>query len=342
MQRLRRQLLSHVGLVRWFIGISVFLAIIAASLWLRQPVHDVSAGLRHVYQDNLPDHNGRVNFLVMGIGGKNHEGSDLTDTLMFISIDKNTGDTFLLSIPRDIWVSSLKSKINTAYHYGELRQPGGGGLILAKASVSEIIAQPVDFAAVIDFSTFADFIDQIGGVDVTVEKTFDDFDYPISGRENDLCNDDPEYRCRYEQIHFDSGVQHMDGDTALKFVRSRHSPDPAEGSDFARSRRQELVISAIQHKLVSQDIFTKPKIYQKLIDLLSRSIQTDITSEHYYQLLKLSLKVKNQVFRSSVLVEPDLLIHPVPSIEYNNQWVLLPSDKVAGFVTSQLQSVQSQ
>ncbi len=66
----------------------------------------------------------RTNIVILGIGGANHDSGDLTDTIMVVSIGLENKDIVLLSIPRDIWVPSIKDKINTAYHYGEEKAKG--------------------------------------------------------------------------------------------------------------------------------------------------------------------------------------------------------------------------
>lgn len=111
----------------------------------------------------------------------------------------------------------------------------------------------------------------LGGVDVEVEKTFDDYEYPITGKETDLCGkeekDLPElekiatespnlaFPCRYEHLHFDKGVTHMDGATALKYVRSRHAAQ--DGNDFGRARRQQRFLQATKDKVVSVGFIPK-------------------------------------------------------------------------------------
>ena len=101
-------------------------------------------------------------------------------------------------------------------------------------------------------------IDFIGGVEVNVENSFIDKEFPITGKENDLCNNDLEYKCRYKIISFTKGVSSMDGQTALNFVRSRHA-EGSEGTDFAREKRQQKVIEAIKNKLISFGKKTRPK-----------------------------------------------------------------------------------
>ena len=97
------------------------------------------------------------------------------------------------------------------------------GFILSKAEVENIIGQPIHYAIVVDFDQFEAVINFLGGVDVIVENSFIDKEFPIAGRENNLCNSDPDYKCRYETISFTKGLTHMNGQTALKFVRSRYA-----------------------------------------------------------------------------------------------------------------------
>ncbi|MCL5970594.1 MAG: LCP family protein, partial [Patescibacteria group bacterium] len=90
------------------------------------------------------DHN--INVLLLGIGGGTHEGPDLTDTIIFASLNQAQNKITLVSIPRDFWVLDLNSKINTAYYYGETKSKGGG-ITLAKAVVSKILGQPISSTA---------------------------------------------------------------------------------------------------------------------------------------------------------------------------------------------------
>jgi anionic cell wall polymer biosynthesis LytR-Cps2A-Psr (LCP) family protein len=197
-------------------------------------------------------------------------------------------------------------------------------LLLAKTAVSEIIDQKIHYAAGLDFSVFVQVIDLIGGITVDVPNAFDDYKYPLPGKEADLCDGDPETLCRYEHLHFDSGSQILDGFRALKFIRSRQSADLAEGTDFARSRRQILVIQAIKQKLASPEFLRHPKIYLKLISILKNNLVTDFSSHEYFPLAKLVWKARNQTLKPFSITEPDQLYHPPISAKYDYQWVLLP------------------
>lgn len=290
----------------------------------------ISGGVSLVSQsaDDLQGENGRVNLLLLGISGEGQTGADLTDTIIFISANPKTGNTLMLSLPRDIWLASMRAKLNTAYHYGNQKKLGGG-LVLAKASVSEILSQPVNYGLVIDFGGFEHIVDILGGVTVNVENSFDDYYYPIPGKENDECGGDPEYRCRYEHLHFDAGEQEMNGERALKYVRSRYA-EGDEGTDFARSRRQQRLLSAIKERLFSFKILANPFKLIQLVKAVRQNFETDIPQKDWGGMAKLLLKMRSGELRSEVLDggaegKEGYLINPPSNPEkYDNHWVLIP------------------
>jgi len=285
----------------------------------------------------------RINILLLGIGGGRHDGPNLTDTIILASIDPEKKKATLISIPRDLWIPDLKAKINYAYAYGESREKGGG-LLLSKAVVSKVLGQEIDYALRVDFDGFIKAVDMVGGLDVNVERKLDDPEYPISGKEDDPCDHKEEelqalatassqldaFPCRYEHLVINPGLQHMDGETALKFVRSRHAKG-SEGSDFARSKRQEKIISAFQDKVFSAGTFLNPVKIVSLLDVFKASIDTDITQEEYDDFVRLAQKMKGAKMQSIVLDvgdeeegQPGLLDNPAPTEAYRYQWVLAP------------------
>lgn len=271
---------------------------------------------------SLDSFRGRANILLLGIAGGSHDGADLTDSIMLVSVNTTTSDTVLLSLPRDIWVESLMAKLNTAYHYGESRE-SGGGLVLAKAAVSEVINQPVHYAVLLDFSGFAKAIDAIGGVTVNIPRGFIDEKYPIPGKETA----EPESG-RYEILRFSSGRQTLDGATALKYVRSRYAQGE-EGTDFNRAQRQQRVLLAFRDKVLSSAVLLHPGKIKALLRELKTTIKTDLPARTYPDLVKLALRINQAGLRTGVLDEgsrrediPPLLYNP-PSNLYG-QWVLLP------------------
>jgi anionic cell wall polymer biosynthesis LytR-Cps2A-Psr (LCP) family protein len=235
-----------------------------------------------------------VNVLLLGYGGTGHDGAYLTDSMLVVHLDFQTGRTTLISIPRDLWVqvptdgtNGSHWKINAAYELGldsrgypnKLPQFTGasGGGSMAEYVVSQVTGLQIDYFVAVDFSGFQQVVDTLGGVDVNVANTFTDYSYPTSDATADgpaCTGDDQSTGCRYMVVHFDAGEQHMDGATALTFARSRHSADNGEGSDFARSARQQKVLVAAEQKADSLGIL--PKIFT-LMDNVQGHVTTDLS-----------------------------------------------------------------
>jgi polyisoprenyl-teichoic acid--peptidoglycan teichoic acid transferase len=284
----------------------------------------------------------RINVLILGIGGGKHDGPNLTDTIIMANIDPETKRVTLISVPRDLWVEDLKAKINTAYASGESKRKGGG-LELTKAVVGKVLGQDIEYGLRVDFNGFIKAVDMVGGIDVFVERSFEDPEYPLSGKENDTCGHSEEelqelatassqleaFPCRYEHLKFERGKQHMDGETALKFVRSRHGTN-GEGSDFARSKRQEKVIKAFREKIFSAQTFLNPVRLISLYDVFKGSIDTDIMPNEIDDFIKLARELEDAPLNTQVLDaggeegRPGLLINPPISSEYKYQWVIIP------------------
>jgi polyisoprenyl-teichoic acid--peptidoglycan teichoic acid transferase len=196
----------------------------------------------------------RVNLLIMGYGGGNHPGANLTDSMTVISFNTKDGATTLISVPRDIWVqvppgSGNYSKLNTAYqdgisngYHGVAASPAAGGAEAAR-KVSDVLGMPVNYWLTINFSGFRSLVDALGGVDVNV---------PVGWSAQYPRSDDQQHPPGYETITFKTGMQHMSGERAIEYARARYITSPAsEGSDFARSARQQLLIHAIVDRMRS-------------------------------------------------------------------------------------------
>jgi len=301
----------------------------------------------------LKSERGRINLLLLGTGGPGHEGPYLSDTMIFASIDKKGKDIVLISIPRDLWAPNLSAKINSAYAFGIER---GNGLQLVEETVSLLFGMPVHYALRLDFNGFVEAVDLVGGLVVNVEKPFVDNHFPIAGLEDDLCgltiekeeidgeevevvkvsdgkkiritdlndSNDP-FTCRYETIEFASGETLMDGKTALKFVRSRHGTT-GEGSDFARSARQQKIILAFRDKVFSTQTLADPGTAIELVKTFGQSIDTDIENDDIPLFAKLSGKIDPVTVRHLVLESTDAnsILQVGKPEDHGGQYVLVP------------------
>lgn len=213
----------------------------------------------------------RINILLLGIGGKGHDGPNLTDTIILLSIQPKEKKAAILSIPRDLYVPipgySWK-KINSAYAYGEINNSGGE---LTSQVAEDILGMPINYYLTCDFNGFQKILDDLGGIEINVEKSFTDNEYPTSD-------------FKIQTISFKEGLQKMSGEKALEFVRSRHGNN-GEGSDFARSKRQEKVIVAVKNKIFSFGTLANPSKISNLLNSLSDHIKTNM---ELYEIIRLA------------------------------------------------------
>jgi len=265
---------------------------------------------------------GRVYLTLLGKGGAGHTAPDLTDTIILAVLNTTNGQIKLISLPRDLWDDQLQIKINSAYYYS--KQAGGQGLTGALDEVSKMTNQPADYGVVVDFNLFKQVIDDLGGVWVNVERGFDDYRYPIPGRENAYP-----IESRYQHISFQAGGQWMSGERALMFVRSRHAQGE-EGTDFARSRRQQLVIRAIISRLANQSgylLIHPTKTYHMIQNWLGL-IETNLTPA---QMVKLGLLMSRHYLTGRLSLQSLSFDKDSPEIKParvqlggDNIWVLKP------------------
>lgn len=222
----------------------------------------------------------RTNLLIMGYGGGNHDGANLTDSLIIASMIPSTKHTSLVSVPRDLWVQNPEgsgnySKINAVYEVasanGQNRVAGGDALA---SKMSLVTGMNVKNWMMIDFSGFKDFIDSIGGVDVYVPDSFNAC-YPK--------NDDAATDASWIKVQFNKGQQHMDGATAIEYARAREpletcgmgtSTNLAELTDFGRSARQQIIVKAALGKV--RNITTWPSLLNAL-NSLQKTIYTNMS-----------------------------------------------------------------
>ncbi|HEX6976931.1 MAG TPA: LCP family protein [Patescibacteria group bacterium] len=331
LSRARRRLFKHVWVARVFliiIGICL-LAILGffGVNGLKGTTFGqyVGVGKNFIFPPSglVPEIDGRINILLMGKSGEGQDSPDLTDTMILVSISQSDHKISLISIPRDIWIPDLQAKINSSYYWGKQKSQGSAlaGIVLAKSTVEEIVGVPIQYGVVINFSGFQKVIDEIGGVDVMVDRGFTDTQYPLPGHEADNCNGDPTLACRYQTVTFKAGLNHMDGATALKFVRSRHAPGD-EGSDLARAQRQQKVIKAIMEKTLSPATFLSPSKITSLVAILNSSVETDMAAAKAAVVGRYVVDARNNIVTHAVPEE--LLAEGPKSYLYGYQFVFLP------------------
>jgi LCP family protein required for cell wall assembly len=238
---------------------------------------------------------GRVNILLLGVGGPGHEGADLTDTIMLASIDPVNHTTALLSIPRDLWVKipgDGYQKINAAYVYGKQQSKSKSesgkdqdGLNLLDKTLSPIIGIPIHYHAVVNFKAFKQTVDTLGGVNFYVPETLYD---PTIAWEN--------HGNSYIAM---KGNQSFNGAKALLYARSRET-----SSDFARGQRQRQLMVAIKDKAFSAGTFSNPVKVSGLLSSLGDNVYTDFSLNDIMRLYQIMGKTSNSSITSLDLVTP--------------------------------------
>jgi len=311
---------------KFLIPALVFLILIVFGFgfWMRsgKSMFDPISIVSSVTASTLKETDGRINVLLLGSDKRDAGALTIdavrTDTILVASISRVDGSVVLISVPRDLWVQSPRgyhTKINGIYQ-------DGGAKDLEKV-LEDVLGMPIHYYALVDFNLFEQSVDALGGVTVNIETSFDDYMYPIEGKENAPENE------RYEVLHFVAGPVQMDGKLALKYARSRHGNNN-EGTDFARAKRQQKVILAIKEKALSAQTLLNPSKLKDLYDVYSKNVDTDIdfgTAQGFYLLAQRVdfSKVKSIVLddRSSS-EQGGLLYSPTDTSLYGGAYVLIP------------------
>ncbi len=254
----------------------------------------------------------RINILLIGIGGEGHDGAYLADTIIMVSIKPSTREVAMLSIPRDLYVDIPgygARKINNAMAFGHSDQYPGGGETLLSRVVSDVTGQPINYFARIDFTGFKKVIDDLGGIWVNVDTSFADYSYPTE-------------QYGYQTVRFQKGLQKMDGATALKYVRSRHGTN-GEGSDFARSKRQQKVLLAVKDQGLSLATLTTPKSIITALDDIGQHNRTNLQLWEILRLAKMAGSLQTDSMITKVLDDsPDNLLKSATT--QDGAYILLP------------------
>ena len=264
--------------------------------------------------DLKKDANGYTNIVLLGDGGHVRDGADLVDTIMVASIDYNKNAVTLFSIPRDYYVSNINwpGKINELYRNNKRQFESDDELYgLFQTETGEIANLDVQYYVRVNFNAFVEVIDSLGGITVEVKEDLYDPYYPNE-------TDDG-----YTIFEVKKGPQEMDGETALKFVRSRKTT-----SDFDRAFRQQQILEAVRAKALSKGVLTKTKTLQKLYDTVKANMNTNLTFREM-----VALGAFADGFDRSHLVSK--VIHDDPGQDggflytpekelYNNMFVLIP------------------
>jgi LCP family protein required for cell wall assembly len=247
------------------------------------------------------DQGERVTVLLVGIDYAPGRTTHLTDTMLVATFEVDTGEGAMISVPRDLYGVPLpdgrlyNAKLNSlmveASNHPDDYPLGGPGTL--KAAIGELLGTRIHYFAAIDLAGLRQVIDTVGGVDITVERAVADPNFS-----------DP-FGVVRGGFYIDAGTHHLDGATALAYVRSRMG---AGDSDFTRAARQQQVLTAIADKLTAGNILiTLPG----LLDAIRDNMATDIPEERIPELAGAGQDVDMGALERVVL-EPPTYVTPEP------------------------------
>jgi LCP family protein required for cell wall assembly len=216
----------------------------------------------------------RVNILLLGVDDRKDGEVARSDTMILVTVDPVAKKVAMLSIPRDLLVTIPnygKDKINAAYAYGSTTDLTGAGL--ARATVEYNFGITIQYFAEVDFTGFQKIVDTLGGVTMDVASPIKDDEYPA-----DASN--------YTRVYFHTGLQHMNGQQALRYARTRH-----DDNDFARGSRQQEVLRALREQGVQLGLITKAP---QLISALGDTVRTDMSPTQALALARLGNELKSE------------------------------------------------
>ncbi|MFH1601799.1 MAG: LCP family protein [Candidatus Shapirobacteria bacterium] len=268
-------------------------------------------GIAHPYSQDY------LTVLLLGLDTREDDNSLLTDTILLVSINTQSGDYLLFSIPRDLWLADLKTKINSLYYYGSKENPQDG-TILVKNKLEEILSWKIDYVALLKMDQLKELIDDLGGIEVSVERSFVDEKFPKDDGSNEL-----------KTISFDQGWQKFDGERALEFIRSRQSEDLTEGTDEARQKRQKKVILALKNKLINEkSLWLDFRLIANLINFATQEIEVspdiDLATLASFAKLGKELALKGEEKELELDWEGETALLKTEKESTNGAWVLVP------------------
>ncbi len=290
---------------------------------------------------------GRINILLAGNSSDDpgHDGANLTDSIMLLSIDTKNNRAFLLSIPRDLWVSlgdDGHQKINAAYidgqsnKFNETGYPAGGMGYLEQV-VERSFGVDINYYALVDYSALQDAVNAVGGVDVTIK----------SSDPRGLYDPSIDYATHGPLVKLSNGLHHLNGLQALDLARARGDNYRAYGfpaSDFDRTEHQRQLLVALKTKAESAGVLANPAKLASLSDAIGNNVKTDFNISEVRRLYDLMKKINANNIKSLSLNSADGKNLLMSYTAYGGQSALIPAlgldqyDDIQAFVKRQTSS----
>ena len=226
------------------------------------------------------DGQSRYTIIVAGLDRRPDQAdrAALADSLLLMSIDPKTGKVGILSIPRDLYVTvpgeAERHRVNKSHLIGEWRSPGGGGATLLQQTLFQALGMRIHNYVLLDFTAVIEVVNQLGGIEVTIDYDISDERYP-------------DMNFGYDPFYLDAGAHWLDGYDALRFARTRHG-----NNDVRRAERQQQVIYAIRDRALSLNFLDLLARLPGLLATLSDNVYTGLSLEEIVQLAVLARDIE--------------------------------------------------
>jgi len=231
---------------------------------------------------------GRVNILLAGNSADDvgHNGADLTDSIMVISIDTTTHNAFMLSIPRDLWVDIPTlghQKINDAITVSDFSAPGypSNGMGQLEQIIQTQLGIPLDYYVLIDYAALRDAANAVGGIPVNIQ----------SSDPRGLYDPSEDFVTKGPLVKLSNGWHTLNGEQALDLARARGDAYGSYGyelSDFERTQNQRLMLVSLAQKAKSTGVVTNPLKISALFSAFSNNVHTDMTLNNVLRLAQVT------------------------------------------------------
>lgn len=270
--------------------------------------HAISTVVTEKYEPLKTDENGRTNILIFGTsgysmegesyGGGTHDGAQLTDSIMMVSLDQETGDVAMVSLPRDLKgpaTCTATGKINEVYWCadttGENEEKAAEAL---ETAVSTILGVDFQYRVHLNWGALVDIVDSIGGVKVVLDEDINDY--------------------YWTGAVYKAGVEYeLDGEEALGLARARHG---TEMGDFTRGNSQQKILIAIKDKLLEDGVSLGEMT--GLISALGDNLRTNFSIED----IKTGVHLLQELDFDS--------LRQLPMIDYENGISLMTTTEIGG------------
>lgn len=278
------------------------------------------------------DDNGRSNFLILGTSEDDpgHDGADLTDSILVVSVDQTKKNVYMFSVPRDLYVefgmacnAGYSGKINEYFSCvnEDYTKEAAEQERLAKtqAFIGDIFGLDIQYGVHVNHTVIKESVDAVGGIDVDIQG---------SNGAPGILDRNFDWRCNYTcfLVKYTNGVHHLDGKHALYLAKARGDVAPTYGlgrSNFDREVNQQKILIALRDKALETGTLTNLSAITKLIDALGNNLRTNIQTKEIRTLTELASDVKPGNIHTLSLVNDDNRL--VVSDNYNGASVVVPA-----------------